>query len=51
MPKDDEIWQAYQRPDQIKLEIVLSPIRLSEGSGGTVNSENLEKIGNILTKG
>ena len=28
--QDHEIWQAYQEPDQIKLEIVVPPIRPSE---------------------
>jgi len=36
----DEIWQAYQGSDQIKLEIVVSPIRPSGGGVGAVYSEN-----------
>ena len=40
-----ESWQAYQGPDQIKLEIVASPIQPYGGGGGlsgrTVYSEKM----------
>ena len=32
--QDDEIWQPYQRPDQIKLEIVVFPDLTIWGGGG-----------------
>ena len=40
--KDDEIWQAYQEPDQIKLEIVVYLIRPYGGGGvrGRLNRKN-----------
>ena len=42
-----EIWQSYQGPEQIKLEIDASPIQPSgggEGVGRRVNSEKLDKM-------
>ena len=38
-----ESWQAYHRPDQIKLEIVSSPIRPS-GEGGGERTRKLRRI-------